>query len=78
LFAAAIPQAIDAIWGDEPSQEACAIVIDRVLDFADEHPEAARLYAAPGPAPSALPDLQSRSEIDRCGDAERLLEELSP
>ena len=50
-------------------------MVDRTLDFAEEHPEAAAEYARSGKAD--LPNLGDESEVERCGDPEELLERLA-
>jgi hypothetical protein len=51
----------------------CAAMLDDVMDFAEEHPAAARVYAKVGP--SGKPKLAAQPLIDACGDPETLLEE---
>jgi hypothetical protein len=78
---AAIVVALIALSGQLASRpparppDACVVTLDRVLEFADDHPDAARLYADES---TELPPLASEDEIERCGDPEDLLEELAP
>jgi hypothetical protein len=54
-------------------RDPCSEALDDVMDFTDEHPEAARELARPGDAPIHVEDPAAAA---KCGDAEAFLERL--
>ena len=60
-----------------PSPTACVGLIAQVDRLRTSDPALARLYAKPGSAQLGLPRLADAETVKRCGDPEKLLEQLA-